>query len=182
MKIKSILEKKLIENQQYITSVPEEYLDKLTNAIITDTAAGKSLDEIMKDIDKVYSMSSNRAKLIARTETGKLNAALTEARSRSLGLSQFVWMSALRDDTRESHAALHETICDYDNPPHVEQPDEDALPGETPDCYCWANPVVFKESENPTIDDENLIDDESSRDENGNIDSTTQDQIDEEAE
>lgn len=177
--VKNTLERKIIENEKLISTIPSEYLDDLEMGLMQDMAAGKSLAEITDTIEKVFDVAKSSATRLARSETAKINSALTEARSEQLGISAYLFLSALRDNTRESHADMNEMVVDYDNPPELEDPEGAAHAGEPPNCYCWQNPIVLKESEDPSaeVGDEEGVDD---RDENGGIDPDTEAQLTEE--
>ena len=161
-------QRKLIENQEQITSIPDDLLNDLQDVLTKDTASGKTLTEIIEDIQGRFDVSESKARLIARTETAKINAALTQARSEALGISCYEWLSALKDTTRESHAEMHEQIVDYDNPPTLDEPEGEYHAGEAPNCFCWQNPCVLDEQADPTVESD-VRDDETTRGEDGSI-------------
>jgi len=169
MNFKQLLEKKMIENQHYIKSVPVDYLDEITDVIVKGAASEKGLKDIIDNIKDVYDMSNTKAKDIARNGIGKLNSALTEARSRSLGLSSYEWHCMFRDNSRDTHEELDGMIIDYDNPPQPDDWEDPGHAGELKWCYCWQNPVVLKESEDPIINDSELDDGPDDRTDDGGV-------------
>jgi SPP1 gp7 family putative phage head morphogenesis protein len=175
--VQNTLERKLIENQQLIKSIPTGYLDDFEHQLVVDTASGKPLKEIIDDLQKTYDLSKGKAVRLAQTETSKINSALTQARSESLGLSQYIWHCAFLPTSRQSHEGMEGMVVDYDNPPTLD--DWTAHAGEFIYCYCWQEPVILKEGEDPVLEGGDFEDDESSRGEDGSIDSNTADSINE---
>lgn len=75
-----------------------------------------------------------RASVIARTEVGKLNARLTEARQRDLGVDEFVWRTVGDLRVRDEHRARNGKRYTWDG--------ADLKPGEAVQCRCQAEAVL----------------------------------------
>jgi SPP1 gp7 family putative phage head morphogenesis protein len=55
-------------------------------------------------------------------------------------VTEFVWTTAGDERTRESHRAIDGQTFSWDDPPVVDN--EEAIPGEPPNCRCVAFPVL----------------------------------------
>ena len=132
---------------------------------------GKQLErEIRNRLPEKY---AGRAKNIARTETGKLNTAITLSTYKEIGIQYYVWMATMDERTRPDHAMMNDLICSATDPEvWYEENKEDPLhpiehkrdgtmvhlhPGEDFQCRCtmvmW-DPVIdgkyeVKEGEKP---------------------------------
>lgn len=94
----------------------------------------------------------NRAELIARTETAKLNTQINLETYRNIGIEYYTWMTTIDGRERESHAAMNGVICSVSDPDvYFEENPEDPLhpiqhartgemvhmhPGEDFQCRC----------------------------------------------
>lgn len=75
---------------------------------------GKQLERaVRKDLPEKY---ANRAALIARTESAKLNSEATRSTFREMGVRYYMWMSTLDERTRSNHAMMNGLICNVDDP------------------------------------------------------------------
>ena len=99
---------------------------------------------------------------------------MTEARVKDLGCSQYIWHCAFLATSRETHEALEGQQFDYDNPPQPDDWEEAGNAGELKWCYCWPEPVLLKENEDPELSIEG---DETDRTADGGIDKETADAI-----
>ena len=80
----------------------------------------------------------NRAELIARTETAKLNTQINLDTYRNIGVEYYTWMTTIDGRERESHAAMNGLICSVSDPDVYfnENPDDPLHPikiDRTPD-------------------------------------------------
>lgn len=122
-------------NVSYITSIPQQYFEKVQQSIIRNVQAGKLTDQIADDIKGIYNVTENRAALIARDQTSKFNGDLTRLRQANIGITRYVWSTSLDERVREEHAALEGQIFSWNDPPEVGNPGEDI------NCRCVALPV-----------------------------------------
>lgn len=101
------------DNVRLITSIPTQITDKLSQVIYEAVQSGKTLASLTEQITKIHSISENRAKLIARTETAKLNSALTRYRNQSVGIYSYMWITGRDERVRPNHAVLESKVCDW---------------------------------------------------------------------
>jgi SPP1 gp7 family putative phage head morphogenesis protein len=135
-------------NAELITSMPSYVASGLTKHIASETIAGKRADALLQEIRAAAPrLTEARAKLIARTEVAKTQAAITQTRSQSLGLNFYHWETSSDQRVRSSHAHMQGVICSYLNPPSPEMlidlPSVGCYnPGCIWNCRCFAATVV----------------------------------------
>ena len=152
--IKEEYDRILAENAKIIKTLPEEIAKEVIEHISAKSFESSRPETIAKEI-RSYFPEHTRAKenLIARTEAAKCKAALTEARSKSIGVYWYVWHSTGDQRTRPAHALMNNVICCYNH-----QPSPEALakakgiyngktygeygPGNIFNCRCFAEPVI----------------------------------------
>jgi SPP1 gp7 family putative phage head morphogenesis protein len=134
--------KKLHEDQvSLIKSLPLEAAEKAQVIARDAVIRGIRVESSAKKILELGNMTINRATLIARTETAKVNSALTVARAEAIGSKSFIWRTVGDADVRESHKALDGKVFEYANPPFVSIEEGAHLPGDIWNCRCYAEPI-----------------------------------------
>ncbi len=98
-------------------------------------------------LEERLEVSSSRAELIARDQTLKLNANVTEWRQTEAGVERYIWTTSNDERVREGHAELDGEEFSWDDPPDTGD-GETNHPGEDYQCRCIAFPVI------PELDDE----------------------------
>jgi SPP1 gp7 family putative phage head morphogenesis protein len=84
-------------------------------------------------------MSDNRAKLIARDQTAKLNSDLNRFRQDQAGVDKYVWRTSQDERVRARHRGLEGKVYEWGEPTGA----EDGLPpGQPIQCRCVAQGVV----------------------------------------
>jgi SPP1 gp7 family putative phage head morphogenesis protein len=134
-----------------ITSIPLDAAQKVQDlsqaywvagqrygALRTNIIASDYLREFSQIPQQVY----NRATLIARTETAKTSAAVTQSRAQYIGSTHYIWKTAKDADVRPMHKRLEGTVHAWDDPPIAEERGDRHHPGEFPNCRCWASPIL----------------------------------------
>ena len=125
------------ENVNLISSIPDEYFKKIETIVFNGTTRGNKASSMIKQIQETYYVTNNRAKLIARDQTSKLNAALTQQRSENLGVTEYIWRTSGDDRTRETHKRNNGKVFKWSNPPK-----ETGHPGQDIQCRCVAQPII----------------------------------------
>lgn len=126
-------------NVALIRSVHSQYFDKIQTAVTQSLLKGESQADLVAELRKIAEMTENRAKLIARDQTSKLNASLTQARHEELGITHYRWSTSGDERVRDTHIENDGKIFAYDAPP-----DETGHPGHDINCRCVAIPVLDK--------------------------------------
>ena len=91
---------------------------------------GKQLEKaVMKELPDKY---ANRASLIARTESAKLNTSVTLSTYKEIGCQYYMWMATLDERVRPDHAVMNGLICSATDPTvwYEENPDDPMHPIE----------------------------------------------------
>lgn len=112
--------RELIEaNASLIKSLPYEAAIRAVQVASSAAQSGERAESISGESIFRHVLGS-RAMLIARTETSKANAALTEARSESLGLGWYLWRTSEDGRVRASHRFMSDILIPYSNAPAPE--------------------------------------------------------------
>jgi SPP1 gp7 family putative phage head morphogenesis protein len=134
----------LIDEQvKYIKSLPLQAADRvydIQNRAIQAVVSGERPDTFAKEIASTGDVAASRAKLIARTETGRATTAIIQARAVAAGSVGYIWRTADDGDVRHSHAQMEGKFVLWSNPPTL-----DGMTGHAgclPNCRCWCE-VVF---------------------------------------
>lgn len=146
---KSAISQILLENARLIRSVPRDVAKRITQKTYEHFLQGVRVPTAMQTVmSEAPWLTPKRARLIARTEISKANAALTEVRSRDMGANWYIWRSSKDERVRHSHAFMEGVIINWDNSPNPE-----SLSGERnvfgdyhagccPNCRCYAEPLI----------------------------------------
>ena len=123
-------------NVQLIKSIRSQYLDKVQNAVTQALVGGSLNKDLTTQIKALGQTTEKRAAFIARDQSSKLNAALTQARHEDLGIKNYMWSTSGDERVRESHAEKDGQIFEYANPPV-----DTGHPGHDFNCRCVQIPV-----------------------------------------
>lgn len=142
------LSKAVKHNFDMIKSIPRHTLEllthKYTSTLIEEVAKGKlNRGSFQKQLEK---HGYKNAKLIARTETAKLQTSITENRSKDLGSVAYIWISSNDKRTRQSHKEMNNVVVFWRE--GMEKPLRDTMygnAGEFPNCRCAPNPIFGEE-------------------------------------
>jgi len=124
------------ENVRLITTIPEKLLEDVEGIISRGARRGRRASEMATEIRDRFRITENRAKLIARDQTSKLNGELTQLRQTSLGIKKYIWRTAQDERVRDEHAEREGREFLWSQPP------SDGHPGEPINCRCTAEPVI----------------------------------------
>lgn len=135
-------------NANIIRSLPNDIAKHVTEHAASQAIAGLRPEAMIEHIRAAApGISETRARLIARTETAKTQAAITQVRSEQLGLNWYIWRTSEDQRVRSSHKHMDGVICNFQSPPSPEeligeQPQGYYGPSETFNCRCYAEPIV----------------------------------------
>lgn len=124
-------------NVNLIKTIPTQYFDRLNTTVLTGIQQGQRYSDIADSIQDIYGVTDNRAKLIARDQTSKTNAAIAETRQTDLGIEEYTWLTAGDERVRETHADNDGQVFRWDSPPA-----ETGHPGHDINCRCVAVPMM----------------------------------------
>lgn len=124
-------------NVQLIKSIRSQYLDKVQNAVTQAVVNGTLNKDLVQQIKDIGKTTEKRAIFIARDQSSKLNAALTQARHEDVGITKYTWSTSGDERVRESHAEKDGQVFEYANPPA-----DTGHPGHDFNCRCVAIPYL----------------------------------------
>jgi SPP1 gp7 family putative phage head morphogenesis protein len=129
------------DNIDLITSIPEQYFEKLGDAVGKNMERGMRFEDLAKEIERIGDVTESRAKLIARDQTSKMNGAFNKARQTSLGIDRYVWQTSSDERVRPEHDSNNGEIFRWDRPPATGHPGHDV------NCRCVAIPYFDLDKE-----------------------------------
>ncbi len=140
-----LLKQAVKHNFKMIKSIPQHimkvYEQEDVQAVISQVAQGKAGRKTFESVLKKH--GTKNAKLIARTESAKLQTTIDEYRSTSLGSVCYEWLSSKDKRTRPSHRKMNGVIVFWR--PDNQKPLLDRMrgnAGEFPNCRCTALPIL----------------------------------------
>lgn len=145
-----LMSKAVRHNFEMIKTIPKRTIEIMnhayTSTLIEEVAKGSmSRGTFLKQLQK---HGAKNAKVIARTETAKLQTAIIENRARDVGSVAYIWLSSSDIRTRPSHRMMNGVVVfwrDNDN----EKPFLDNMygnAGEFPNCRCAPQPIVDEDN------------------------------------
>lgn len=133
-------------NVGLINSIAPQYYDRLKEILfdhIETAQRWETLSDKLRDgIAQVNNLVDYRVALIARDQTAKMAASFNEARSASVGITEYTWQTAGDERVRETHAANDGQLFSFSDPP-----EETGNPGDDVNCRCVAIPYVEEADE-----------------------------------
>jgi SPP1 gp7 family putative phage head morphogenesis protein len=146
MEIRSVMDVARRANIDLITSIPEEYFDKLELAIQKNFVEGVRYEDLAKVVQHVADVTDSRVKVIARDQTSKMNSSFNAVRQQSVGIEKYTWQTSEDERVRESHAEHDGKVFRWDSPP-----DDTGAPGEDILCRCNAIPEFDLDEEEEAL-------------------------------
>lgn len=153
---KELLKKWVSDNAGLIKTIPSSSLDKMREIVYDGYMKGTATTDIVKAIQKQYGMDKRHARLTARDQVSKLNAAITQYQQKDAGITRYKWSTSgdervrrgdkmaggITDPMGDNHERLEGKIFRWDTPPLVDRKRGRAChPGEDYQCRCCAIPV-----------------------------------------
>lgn len=140
-----VMQTAIINNFQMIKSIPQEVVKimehKYATTLIEEVAKGKLSRGAFER--QLKSHGHKNAKLIARTETAKLQTAILQGRAQNLGSVAYEWRASHDRRTRPSHRDMDGVIVFWRQ--GMEKPNLDNMvgnAGEFPNCRCTPQPII----------------------------------------
>lgn len=136
--------KKAVQNNfNMITTLPDKVLEvvkhKYTSNLIEEVIKGtRNRGSFEKELKK---HGSTNSKVIARTETAKLQTLVLENRAIDLGSVAYIWLASNDKRTRPSHRNMNGVVVFWKfEKPHLDNMIGHA--GEFPNCRCSPQPIL----------------------------------------
>lgn len=103
-------------NVALIKGMADETLKRIETRVTTSVMRGGGHRTLAKDLTHELGIMQQRAKLIARDQTAKLNSDLNRMRQEQVGIATYEWSTSQDERVRDSHAAMEGRICKWDDP------------------------------------------------------------------
>ncbi len=113
--IRNAMEMFVSDNVRLIKSISEDLLGRVQEVVFANVRRGSSYTTLAQELQKTFTISEKRARLIAKDQINKLNADLTRQRHKELGITDYKWSTSQDERVRKSHQVLQGKICTYDN-------------------------------------------------------------------
>jgi phage putative head morphogenesis protein, SPP1 gp7 family len=136
-KLETAIEAATVNNIGLIRSIPDQYLERVKAGVYSAVTQGTRFETVKEDIIRFGVVSENRAKLIARDQTAKLNSSISRIRQTDLGITQYRWSTSGDERVRQTHRDNDGKIFDWSDPPA-----ETGHPGDDYQCRCVAVPII----------------------------------------
>lgn len=127
-----------------VPPIPYEHFQRLGALVQNSVHSGLRVEELRKQLTELDGVSSRRAEVIARDQTGKYNGRMTGIRHQEIGVKAYFWRTTDDGRVRDEHRARDGKRFLYSRPP------ADGAPGIPVQCRCFADPdfdAVFKDFE-----------------------------------
>lgn len=131
------LEAKVLENIDLIQSIPDQYFQKLNQIVFNNITQGTSANGIIKQIRDLTDSTMSRAKVIARDQTSKTNATISQTRQQDLGITKYIWQTSRDERVRATHRAHNGKEFEWSKPPA-----DTGHPSNDIQCRCTARGVI----------------------------------------
>lgn len=133
----------IAENVSLIKSIPRQYATEVEGIVMRGFTRGRDLKDISDDLQKRYGVTKRRAALIARDQSNKLTATVTQARRVELGLFEAEWVhSGGGKEPRHSHVKAGAEKKRFDIRKGCYIDGEYILPGQLVNCRCSSKSIL----------------------------------------
>lgn len=133
----------IAENVSLIKSIPRQYSMEVEGIVMRGFTRGRDLKEISDELQSRYGVTKRRAALIARDQSNKLTATVTQARRVELGLFKAIWVhSGGGKEPRHSHVKAGQDKREFDVREGCLIDSEKILPGELINCRCSSRTIL----------------------------------------
>lgn len=130
-----------------IRGVTDDLAKRIETTILDMVTQGRSNAAIAEALGEAFGFGRKRAKLIARDQAAKFNAALNRLRQQQAGVTEYVWWTVLDERVRGNPSGKYPNA----KPSHWDRHGKtfkwsagpaDGNPGEPINCRCIARPVL----------------------------------------
>ena len=118
------------------------YIEQVRGVLEAPENEGLRVEELAALIDERTDVGQSHAELIARDQTLKLNANLSQDRMKGAGVTQYTWSTSNDDRVRPMHADLDGKTFSFSDPPVTDDDGNTNNPGEDFQCRCVALPLI----------------------------------------
>jgi uncharacterized protein with gpF-like domain len=150
--IRAIMSTAVVENVGLIKSIASQHLQRVEGLVMRNVQKGNDLHTLQKELQAQFDLPKNRATLIAKDQTFKLNSVVTKARQTQAGIRRAHWMHSnitAKGHFRPEHLAFsrgqhtpgaHGPIYEVERGAFLEG--RWTWPGFEINCRCSSRPVI----------------------------------------
>jgi SPP1 gp7 family putative phage head morphogenesis protein len=128
------------EQVALIKSIPLDAANRAQKLAFEAATGGRRASDVAEDLARSTKVSESKALLIARTETARANAYLTQTRAAAAGAKGYIWRTTMDGAERDSHREMNGKLIKYDEPPTLID-GTTGHAGTFPNCRCFQDPV-----------------------------------------
>jgi uncharacterized protein with gpF-like domain len=130
-------------NVSLINSIPKQYATEVEGIVMRGFTRGRDLKAISDELQERYGVTKRRAALIARDQSNRLTATVTQARRVELGLFEAIWIhSGAGREPRQSHVKAGRDKQRFDVRKGCLIDGKYILPGEEINCRCGSRTIL----------------------------------------
>jgi SPP1 gp7 family putative phage head morphogenesis protein len=127
----------------YIQNFSQQSVKVLRETVEANAMEGYRFDKLTEEIRHRYGVTANKAKFLARQETGLFMAKYRKQRFEQAGVRKYKWSTAHDERVRDSHKHLDGRVFSYDQPPITDRATgAKNNPGEDFNCRCLDIPLL----------------------------------------
>lgn len=123
-------------NADLITKLPDRLRRDIERGVQDSWRNGDTTRQLADKLQERVGVTQNRARLIARDQSNKLNGQLNGVRQVAAGVKEYRWSTSQDERVRAAHADRHGVTFKWSSPPY------DGHPGEAIQCRCSPDPVM----------------------------------------
>lgn len=125
------------DNVALITRMGKQEIARAESVVLSGFRAGQNNVTMAKALKARLGVSERRARLIARDQTGSLNAEITQVHNLRMGVKEFKWRTVGDERVRDLHRSINGKVYSV----ATGHPTE-GQPSEPINCRCSAEPVL----------------------------------------
>ena len=154
-RIAQVFGDKVLANVDLIQTIPERYFNRVAEVIADNWQAGQRWESLVDDVMDVGGVARERAEVIARDQTAKMNASFNQVRQTDVGIDEYDWETSDDErvrgapggkypDAESDHYALDGQTFSWHEPGPCAGTigGEPCHPGEDIMCRCNARPHI----------------------------------------
>ena len=131
----------IIANVELIKSIPQEYKNRVIQAVTQAVVKGYDLEQLSKNLIKIGNITKNRAITISRDQVSKINSSIQHTKWNAIGITEAIWQHSTAGKTyRVSHVKADGKKYDIKKGMYLDG--QWILPGELINCRCTSRPQI----------------------------------------
>lgn len=126
------------QNSLLITGMLDDQRKNVESIVLRNFSNGQRHTTMIGEIQDSFGVTQNRARLLARDQTNKLNGDMMKQRQEDVGLTHYFWRDSDDKRVRTSHQGFDGKRYSWD--PQGDDRAPEGNPGQPIQCRCWGDP------------------------------------------